>query len=272
VNEKTERVTDVATEQEKTTPKPKHRWLQYSIWTMLVLGLVPVLALVVSYLGFAIRDAREAARRTTCHGLRLGMLTMALQNYHDEFHCFPPAFVADKNGRPMHSWRVLVLQNLDRDLYSRYDFSEPWDGPKNRLLWKDIPLFYRCPSYRGQNPFSTNYVAVVGPDTAWPGEKSVNYKDMTDGSDRTLLLVEVADSDINWMEPRDMPYSQAIAGVNVDTKLGISSNHPGGAMGGLADDFSLFLPDDASPAAIKALLTIQGDEPWDVFRTVLGWP
>ena len=60
---------------------------------------------------------------------------MALQNYHQANGCFPPAYIADKNGKPMHSWRVLILPYLDRTiLYKAYDFTEPWDGPNNKKL------------------------------------------------------------------------------------------------------------------------------------------
>ena len=253
-------------EQEAKTPE--RRWPQFSLRTLLV--VMAVLALLFSYLAIAIRQAHEAANRTTCHGRRVNMLCMALQNYHDAFGCFPPAFVADENGKPMHSWRVLLLPHLERqDLYRRYDFSEPWDGPNNRLLRKEMPEVFRCPSSHGQDPFSTNYVAVVGSETAWPGGKSVSHNDIIDGPSDTLLIVEVADSDIDWMEPRDMTYSQAIAGVNVDRRHGISSDHPGGAICGMADCHSIFLPDDVPPAAIKALLTIHGDEPREVLSTVL---
>src|SRR5258708_2910474 len=34
---------------------------------------------------------------------------LALQNYHDVHKCFPPAYFTDQNGRPAHSWRVLIL-------------------------------------------------------------------------------------------------------------------------------------------------------------------
>ena len=37
---------------------------------------------------------------------------VALHNYHDAHGCFPPAYIADANGRPMHSWRILLLAFL----------------------------------------------------------------------------------------------------------------------------------------------------------------
>ncbi len=251
-----------------STPKPRRRWFQHRPQRQLVLILICLIP--CGWLAIAIRDARDAAMRLKCSHRRVDVLAHALHNYHTTYGCFPPAFVADKNGKPMHSWRVLLLPNLEcHDLYRRYAFSEPWDGPKNRLLWMEMPHVYRCPSIRGQNSFSTNYVAVVGPDTVWPGEKSVSVENIVDGTSCTLLIVEVADSDINWMEPRDMTCRQAMAGVNLDRTHGISSNHRGGAICGMANGFSAFLHDDASPEAIKALLTIHGDEPREVSSTAL---
>ena len=60
---------------------------------------------------------------------------MAVANYHDTYGRFPAAYVADRDGRPMHSWRVLILPLLEqRTTYDAYDFAEPWDGPNNRRL------------------------------------------------------------------------------------------------------------------------------------------
>jgi hypothetical protein len=49
-----------------------------------------------------VETAREAGRRSQCCG-HLKMIAIAMLNYHDAYGCFPPAYVADKNGRPMHS-------------------------------------------------------------------------------------------------------------------------------------------------------------------------
>ena len=73
-------------------------------------------------------------------------IALALRNYHTAYGCFPPAYVADKNGRPMHSWRVLILPFLKEDpLYKQYKFSEPWDGPNNKKLIAVRVMFYTCP-------------------------------------------------------------------------------------------------------------------------------
>jgi hypothetical protein len=78
-------------------------------WTVLI-GLV-VLLIVIALLLPAVSSAREAARRISCNG-QMKQLALALHNYCQANGCFPPAYVADKNGRPMHSWRALIMPCL----------------------------------------------------------------------------------------------------------------------------------------------------------------
>jgi hypothetical protein len=164
----------------------------------------------------------------------------------------------------MHSWRVLLLPFLHYGkLYRQYDFTQPWNGPKNSLLAKRIPHEYRCPAARKGNLSATSYVAVIGPSTAWPGSKCARFQDIKDGTSDTILLAEIADSTIPWMEPRDMSFDRAIIGVNMDQRRGISSHHHGGANVSLADSSGRFLPDSISPAAIRTLLTLADGETLD---------
>jgi hypothetical protein len=37
---------------------------------------------------------------------------LAVLTYEAQYHCFPPAYIPDKDGKPMHSWRVLMLPYL----------------------------------------------------------------------------------------------------------------------------------------------------------------
>ena len=79
-----------------------------------------------------VSSERVAGRFAACQH-RLRELAAALQRYHEVNGCFPPAYITDENGKPMHSWRVLILPYLDYDsLYKQYDFKEPWNGPKNK--------------------------------------------------------------------------------------------------------------------------------------------
>ena len=105
--------------------------------------------------------AREAARRSQCAN-NLKQIALAMHNYHDVFKSFPPAVITDKNGRPMHSWRVAILPFIEQAaLYKNYKFDEPWDGPNNRNLDNiAIPVF-RCPSDPGHGPETAGAVVTV---------------------------------------------------------------------------------------------------------------
>jgi hypothetical protein len=113
----------------------------------------------------AVEAAQEAARRMQCSG-NLCAISLGLHNYHDHYGCFPPAIVKDADGKPMHSWRVLLLPFLSEyNLYNKYRMDEPWDGPNNRKLLGSMPSVYRCPSAGHDGKSSrecASYLAVVG--------------------------------------------------------------------------------------------------------------
>ncbi len=173
--------------------------------------------------------SREPGRRVECAN-NLRQIALALQNYHQANGCFPPAYSADKNGKPMHSWRVLILPYLNRnDLYQAYDFTEPWNGPKNNKLLAKGPRVYICPSDWNASvsgATQTSYVAVVGPNAAWAGEKPrIAPADFPEGTNNTIMVVEVASSGISWTEPKDLSLDTLGKVAGKSAVLMPSSNH-----------------------------------------------
>lgn len=225
------------------------------------LGCLGLAALFFLASMFAESGMRTAARRSQCTN-NLKQIGIALHNYADVYGCLPPSYVADADGRPMHSWRVLILPYLDeRDLYDQYDFNEPWDGPRNRLLAKQVPYCFQCPSdslLRGTR--GTCYLAVTGPQTVWPGERGVAWDDISDGAGQTLAVVEVAHSSIHWMEPNDLPFTALNLGVNPPTGLRIGSEHPDVAQVLFCDGTVHALESTISAKTLKALATKSGGE------------
>lgn len=211
-------------------------------------------------LASAWREARRSAIASASQ-CPLNQLQMALRLYEDEHGCLPPAYIADPDGNPMHSWRVLVLPYIEEPtLYNAYDFTEPWNGPNNRKLADKMPDIFQCPSEPKSNSH-TNYVVIVGPDTAFPGSRSTSLDDFHDGLDNTILLVEIADSDIVWTEPRDLHVDTMSFRVNDDDAPSISSSRRVGPYVVFADyihtrRISPFL----HPTALRALTTIAGRE------------
>ena len=206
------------------------------------------------------------------------MIGLALHAYHDAWGSFPPAFVAGKDGKPIYGWRTLILPYLDgTPTYNAYQFDEPWDGPNNSKLQEinSMPVFL-CPSnaqpFRGQ----TSYVAVVGPNTAWPGATPAKLDvDFPDGVSKTILVVEIADSGIHWMEPRDLIFEEMSFTLNDPNRTSISSRHSekGTWPWSGTDTFvNVLFADgavkriaiDTDPKIIRALLTANGGERVDV--------
>ncbi|HJT33953.1 MAG TPA: DUF1559 domain-containing protein [Pirellulales bacterium] len=210
------------------------------------------------------RDGRSAARRSQCTN-NLKQIGIALHGYADDYGCFPPAYIADAEGRQMHSWRVLILPYMGyQDLYRRYDFGEPWDGPNNQLLRKEVPLEFQCPSDALlPRTAGTGYVAITGPQTIWPDDGTVSFGEISDGTYQTLAVVEVAHSGINWMEPRDLPFSALNLGVNSPAGRAVSSEHPDIAQVLFCDGSVRALEPTLLVKTLKALATKSGCEKID---------
>lgn len=152
----------------------------------------------------------------------LRQIGRAMHLYLDKYGHFPTASVRDAKGRAVHSWRVLLLEFLDPALHGAYDFNEPWDGPRNRLLAGRMPAVYACPT--GKAPL-TDYAVVVGPETVFPEGKATRITEILDGASHTVLVVEASGAGIPWMEPRDLPSTRMSFRINDPAQPSISSRH-----------------------------------------------
>lgn len=229
--------------------------------------IAAMLGILIAILLPPVQSVGTSARRTQCSS-NIKQIMLALYTYHDAYGSFPPAYVADEDGQPMHSWRVLILPFLDhQELYDQYDFGQPWDGPNNRGLVLSIPpSVFSCPADMAAGPYDTSYVLVTGEYSAWPDDHAPNLDEFTDDLEQTIALVEVANSGIHWMEPRDLSLSEAVRGINAKTGLGISSRHRGGAFSGRADGSVWFVSESLDREQLRAILTPSGGEvvemPW----------
>jgi hypothetical protein len=227
---------------------------------------IPAVGIVIALLLPAVQAAREAARRMNCAN-HMTQISLAIHNYAQAHRCFPPAFIADKDGKPMHSWRVLILPYMELDsLYKQYRFDEPWNGPHNKLLATKIPLVYRCPS-DGSPEFETSYAMIMGPHAFSDGPTSRSFDEIKDGMDNTIMLAECAGAGINWMEPRDLNTEMMTFHIN-DPKhdpgqptVDISSGHGDSARVTFCSASGGPLPIDLDPDVLKAMMTIDGGEP-----------
>lgn len=209
----------------------------------------------------AIQGSREAARKTQCAN-NLRQISLALFMYNESYDCFPPAYVADETGKPIHSWRVLILPFLGHQtLYDRYDFGAPWNSPSNRAVTSTPLEIYRCPNDEGSDPLETNYVMIVGAGTFGSGGTPRHQGELRDGAAGTIMLVETADSGIHWAEPRDLKAEQMSFEVNADKGPGLRSRHAGGVNVALCDGSVRFLNESTDPEQLEAMTTIDAGDP-----------
>ncbi len=161
-----------------------------------VLGVL-LTALAVAGLWAAVQAGREAWRRTGC-AVKLQAIAVALQAYCDANGVLPPAYTVDEAGRPLHSWRVLILPYLESSsLYREIRLDEPWDSEWNSRFHSLPVAPFACPSSGvatgadGGAVAETTYSVVVGEETAFPGAgKQRKWEDFADGLSRTLAVVE----------------------------------------------------------------------------------
>lgn len=154
----------------------------------------------------------------------LKQIAIAFHNYHDVYGHLPPAVLYGPDGKPWHSWRVLILPYIEESpVYERYRFDEPWDGPNNSKLLAEMPEVYRDVVH-GDNPrFYTHYAVPVGktaaflPEGAAFADKSqpfakntgTRFRDFTDGTSNTILIGTVGpEAKIPWMKPEDVVFGE----------------------------------------------------------------
>ncbi len=167
------------------------------------------LPVLVGLLVPAVQKVRQASQRVTSSN-NLRQIGIAMLNYADTFRStFPPAYRAGKDGKPLLSWRVLLLPYLEQQaLYNEFHLDEPWDSPHNKQLIARMPKVYRSPASHAA-PGMTNYLTVRGRDTAFTGAKGVGFAQITDGLSNTIAVVEVSDRKaVPWTKPDDFEYDE----------------------------------------------------------------
>lgn len=238
------------------------------IGCLAALSMLAVL-LIVMFLP-AVQSAVEAARSFQCMS-QLTQIAIARHNYHDTKVALPPPYLANDNGKPMASWRVLILPYLEESaLYNLMDLAKPWDDPRNARASSSIIENYRCPSHYSRTP-TTDYMAVVGPHTAFPMAGGRKISDFKDGTAKTVVLIETGGKDIHWAEPRDLSVAEAVDLLSQSSEVdevhrinhGFFYKPSAGRNVAFADGYVRCLRAPLDRETAEALLTVDGGEDID---------
>jgi prepilin-type processing-associated H-X9-DG protein len=213
----------------------------------------------------------ESPTRTRCHQ-NLKSIGLAIHAYGTKYGHLPPAYTVDKQGHRMHSWRVLILEFLNADLYTKYDLSQPWNSPANLALAKEMKKDspYHCISETPEDASWTSYVMLVGPTAISNGPLGRKCQEITDGVSNTVMVVEMSPSGILWTAPYDLNVAEMSFRLNDPSRACVRSRHSNGANVLFADgSVRYFSAGDRSKDAeahLKALVTVNGGEDMTTFK------
>lgn len=182
-----------------------------------VLIVIAILGILFALTLSAVQRGRDAASRTACAN-NLRQLGLALHQYHDVFHVFPPGishpdFPDSRYGPPekypMMKWHGRMLPYVEQEsLWQQMvnAYAQDWytlnDPPHaGRTVW--VPVFV-CPAdgrrnapgtATGRSDATTSYLGVAGVsylrhDGVLFLDSHVRFADVTDGASNTLMAGE----------------------------------------------------------------------------------
>jgi hypothetical protein len=119
-----------------------------------------------------------------------------------------PDDVTDKKGKPLLSWRVAILPQLDkRALYQEFRLDEPWDSKHNKPLLAKMPDVFRSPRVKLKDKSNTVYQAFHGPDAVFGRKRALKIGNVTDGTSNTIMAVE-SSAGVPWTKPGGLPFDR----------------------------------------------------------------
>jgi hypothetical protein len=191
-----------------------------------------------------VRQARASDRRESV--VNLQYLALGMHNFFSAYNSLPPVAVYDKAGKPLLSWRVLILPSLGQDaLYQQFHLDEPWDSEHNKTLLGKMPKVYAAPG-DDRTPL-TPYQVFVGKGSLFEGKKGISLAKVPDGVSNTVLIAE-AGPGVPWTKPEDLAFD-----VNKPLPR-LGGVYEGGFHVAMADAFVRFLKDNVSEKALKAAI------------------
>jgi prepilin-type processing-associated H-X9-DG protein len=218
-----------------------------------LLGLVLIVPLAALF--SAIRTAALRVHRYDCVN-NLKQIGLALHNYEQAYKVLPPAYTVDADGRPLHSWRTLILPYLEQEkLYQTIDLSKPWNDPTNARALKTPLGVFRCQAAVGPRN-TTTYLAIVAPNCCLMATHPRRLADITDAHELTLMVIEAGvQNAVPWMAPVDADDSLVMS-LGPTTKL----HHERGTNGCFVDGSVRFLKADTTAAVRRALMSNSGND------------
>lgn len=182
----------------------------------------------------------------------------ALEAYRADHGTYPPAALTDDAGRPLLSWRVLLLPYLgEGELAARFDTTVAWDAPANLALLDEMPAVYR--GGRPAGGTETGIAAVAGRKSVFGRsgptlDSGVAAADVSDGATMTIAAGPAGDAvHLPWTAPGDI---DAMSGRVFGAATGFDGPGDVGTPLLFLDGTVSTMPDDLPAEVIRSWATI----------------
>lgn len=173
-----------------------------------LVGIFVILVVLSIFIAQGVQQVRWQADDSQCQS-KLFYLGAALEIYQDYYTSLPPPFISDESGKPLYSWRVLMLPFCEgHRLYDEFDFTKPWNDPDNMSISQgryeqQLKSLYSCPLSRRTDVTQTDYFYALNVHDRWPRDFFYDPK-----APPYILLVESQARSVYWSEPIDMVYQE----------------------------------------------------------------
>ncbi|MDR1054081.1 MAG: DUF1559 domain-containing protein, partial [Planctomycetaceae bacterium] len=169
---------------------------------------------------------------------------------------FPPIYTENAEGKPLHSWRVLILPYLgENELYKKIKLDEPWDSEHNKQFHNTAINAYqeRLQGKKGM----CRFVAIIG--SPMQPKVETTFDDITDGTANTVAVVELREP-FCWMDPTADITVEEFSKPLDSKDVSIGNPNGNGVALGYWDGSTKRIPITTPPEILKAIATPKGGE------------
>ena len=213
------------------------------------------------YFGLLTMAIRNSATRMSMSN-DLKQIGLAMLEYQAKNGSLPPPYTQSPEGKPLLSWRVLLLPYLEqKNLFDQFHQDEPWDSPHNLALLQVEPRIYCRSDLVAPNPGMTFYRVFGGPDTLFAPGKSINIKrDVADPARRAVVFE--SSQAVDWTKPETLDLETVPSGPRfgatrvADRPLHWTAWRSSTFDCLMADGSVEYLPTDISEADLKKLVDL----------------
>jgi prepilin-type processing-associated H-X9-DG protein len=171
-----------------------------------LLAIAAAMVMIVLPCGLSLSFTSDRHPHAAYQRNNVRQIMLALKMYERDFGTLPPAYVADAEGRPLYSWRVLILPYLEQQtLYDQFHLDESWNSSHNLLIAAQRPDPFAHPRDRSKGV--TRCLVVAGEGTLMGTGEPTDVKRLgfsPKSLEQRILLIEYPGSDVFWTEPREL--------------------------------------------------------------------